>query len=168
MLLSAEALALIGLDHKPQVRAALRALMVQRHDSAELFDTAFDLFWRDPTAAQQAAALAMIDGSTPPASSRPVAGSRRIAEAMASPRKPRPREEQPPELDATFTVSEREHLQSMDFEQMSAAQIERAKAEIARLALPLDRRRTRRFRPDPGGARIDLAATLRTSLRRGG
>ena len=167
VLLSAEALSVIGLDHKPQVRAALRALMVQRHDSAELFDTAFDLFWRDPTAAQQAAALALIDGSTP-REQPPAAGSRRIAEAMASPRKPRPPEDRPPELDATFTVSEREHLQSMDFEQMSAAQIEGAKAEIARLALPLDRRRTRRFRPDPAGARIDLAATLRTSLRRGG
>ena len=51
---------------------------------------------------------------------------------------------------------------------MSAAEIAQAKAEIRRLALPLDRRPTRRFRPDPAGPRIDLAATLRTSLRRGG
>ena len=54
----------------------------------------------------------------------------------------------PPELDATMTVSDREQLQTMDFEQMSAAQITDAKAEIRRLHLPLDLRRTRRLRPD--------------------
>lgn len=164
---SAEAVALLGVERREHVRAALRALMVQRHEAAEVFDAAFDLFWRDPAAARQAAALAMLDGK-PPREQAPSPGSRRVAEAMAAPRTPRAAEERPPELDATFSVSEREQLQSMDFEQMSAAQIENAKAEIARLALPLDRRRTRRFRPDAGGPRIDLGATLRASLRRGG
>jgi len=56
----------------------------------------------------------------------------------------------------------------MDSESMSAAQIGQAKAEIRRLTLPLDLRRTRRLRPDPRGPRIDLAATMRRSLRRGG
>ena len=49
-----------------------------------------------------------------------------------------------------------------------AEQVARAKAEIRRLSLPLDARRTRRLRPDPHGPHIDLAATLRRSLRRGG
>ena len=163
-----QALGLLGIEDRGQVRTALRALMVQRHEQQDVFDQAFDLFWRDPTAANQAAMLAMLDGKKPQDDHRPTPGSRRVAEAMASPREQRPREERPPELDATMTVSEREQLQSMDFEQMSAAQIARAKAEITRLALPLDRQKTRRWRRDPAGARIDLAATLRLSLRRGG
>ena len=163
-----QALDLLGIEDRGQVRAALRALMVQRHEQQDVFDQAFELFWRDPTAANQAAMLAMLDGKKPKDDHRPTPGSRRVAEAMASPREQRPREERPPELDATMTVSEREQLQSMDFEQMSAAQIARAKAEITRLALPLDRQKTRRWRRDPAGARIDLAATLRLSLRRGG
>jgi uncharacterized protein with von Willebrand factor type A (vWA) domain len=164
-----EALRAIGIEDRGQVRAALRALMVQRHENGEVFDAAFELFWRDPTAAQQAALLAMMEGK-PLAEdkTKPKAGSRRLAEAMANRKQERPAEERPPELDATFSVSDREQLQTMDFEQMSAAQIGQAKAEIRRLALPLDRRQTRRFRPDPAGARVDLAATLRTSLRRGG
>lgn len=162
-----QALDLLGIEDRREVRAALRALMVQRHEHQDVFDQAFDLFWRDPAAAQQAAALAMIDGK-PPREQRPTPGSRRVAEAMTAPRQQRPAEDRPPELDATFSVSERELLQAMDFEQMSAAQIGQAKAEIRRLALPLDRRQTRRFRPDPAGPRIDLAATLRRSLRRGG
>ena len=161
-----QALALIGIEDRTQVRAALRALMVQRHEHREVFDQAFDLFWRDPTPDRHAAALAMLD-SRPPPPERPSPGSRRLAEAMAGPRQERPAQDRP-EIDAAMTVSEREQLQAMDFEQMSAAQVARAKAEIRRLALPLDRRPTRRFRPHPHGARIDLPATLRTSLRRGG
>ena len=163
---ASRALALLGVDDRNQVRAALRALMAQRHEAAEVFDQAFDLFWRDPAAMRQAAAMALLDGK-PPREQAPAPGNRRIAEAMAAP-KQRPPDDRPPELDATMGVSEREQLQSVDFEQMSAAQIDNARAAIRRLALPLDRRRTRRTRPDAGGPGIDLAATLRTSLRRGG
>jgi len=165
-----QALELIELGDRTQARAALRSLMVHRHEHIELFDHAFDLFWRDPNAAQQAAALALLEGSPPREDQRPAPGARRIAEAMAPPRPPAPpkSEEAPPELDAVMTVSEREQLRSMDIEQMSAEQVGRAKAEIRRLSLPLDLRRTRRLRPSAHGPRIDLAATLRRSLRRGG
>ncbi len=163
-----QALGLLGIENRTQVRAALRALMLNRHEHADIFDQAFDLFWRDPTADRHAAALAMLDSRRPPEPERPTPGSRRLAEAMAAPRQERAAEDRPPEMDATMTVSEREQLQTMDFEQMSAAQIANAKAEIRRLALPLDRRPTRRFRPSALGTRIDLPATLRTSLRRGG
>ena len=165
---AAQALELIDLGDKTQARAALRGLMVHRHEHMDLFDHAFDLFWRDPNAAQQAAALALMDGR-PPKEQRPQPGSRRIAEAMTTPHARPPQAEDPgPELDAVMTVSEQEQLRSMDFEQMSAEQVGRAKAEIRRLSLPLDLRRTRRLRPDANGPRIDLAATLRRSLRRGG
>lgn len=164
---ASEALRVVGIEDRGRVRAALHAVMVSRHENSELFEAAFELFWRDPTAAQQSALLAMLDGK-PPEPAKAKAGDRRLAEAMAARTERKQAEDRPPELDAIMSVSARELLQSMDFEQMSAAQIGQAKAEIRRLALPLDRRRTRRFRPDPAGARIDLAATLRTSLRRGG
>ncbi len=167
MVAAGAALGVVGIEDRGRVRAALRAVMVNRHEQTALFDAAFELFWRDPTAAQQSALLAMLDGK-PPEPARAKAGDRRLAEAMASRQQRKPAEERPPELDAIMSVSARELLQTLDFEQMSAAQIGQAKSEIRRLALPLDRRQTRRFRPDPAGARIDLAATLRTSLRRGG
>jgi uncharacterized protein with von Willebrand factor type A (vWA) domain len=83
-------------------------------------------------------------------------------------RKPRETEQPPPELDAAMTVSSLERLQTMDFEAMDADEIAAAKREIERLVLPLDARRTRRFRPDRAGPAPDLRATIRTSLRRGG
>ena len=163
---SARALALLGIEDREQVQAALRALMVQRHELQDIFDQAFDLFWRDPAQSDLSRAMALLEEQGP--AQPPSPGSRRLAEAMSAPRHERPAEDQPPERDATFTVSEREQLQRMDFEQMSAAQVAGAKAEIRRLTLPLDARPTRRTRPDAHGPRIDLRATLRTSLRRGG
>ena len=162
-----QALVLIGLDDRTQVQSALRALLIHRHEHQDLFDAAFALFWRDPTRTDMANLMALLDERTPEPAA-PTPGTRRLAEALQAPRTQRPAEDRPPELDATFTVSDREQLQRMDFEQMSAAQVANAKSEIRRLTLPLDARPTRRTRPDPAGPTIDLAAALRTSLRTGG
>jgi uncharacterized protein with von Willebrand factor type A (vWA) domain len=128
----------------------------------------FQLFWRDPEAAAHAAAMALMDANKPK-DEKPPPASRRLAEAMQE-NKPKPRlaEEPHPQHDMTFTVSERERLQAMAFEAMSAEDIARAKQEIRRLVLPLDEQRTRRFRADPAGPVTDLRATVRQSLRTGG
>ncbi len=163
------ALAAIDLGDRRQVHAALRAVMVHRREHFDLFDQAFLLFWRDPEAGKNAAAMALMDGMKQQEKAPPT--SRRIAEAMRSPtppQKPRPEEEQKQEIDMTLTVSDRERLQTMDFEAMSAEEIALAKQEIRKLALPLDERRTRRFRPDPLGPSVDLGATIKSSLRLGG
>ncbi len=165
-----EALTQIDIGDRRQVHAALRAVMVHRREHFELFDQAFLLFWRDPEAGKNAAAMALLEGMKEKA--KPPPASRRIAEAMTPPRTPppppRPEEEERPPQDMTLTVSERERLQTMDFEAMSAAEIAEAKKEIRRLVLPLDARPTRRFRPDPQGPTVDLRATIKASLRQGG
>jgi uncharacterized protein with von Willebrand factor type A (vWA) domain len=168
-LAAAEALTISGLESRETVRAALAATLLRRHEQSEIFHAAFDLFWRDPDRAQAAAALAMMEAQKPEDKARP--GGRRLAEAMAGDR-PRPPPEQPDqperELDASMTVSERERLQQMDFEAMSAQEIALAKQEIRKLVLPLDEKQTRRFRPDPLGPRVDLRATIRAATKTGG
>ena len=110
----------------------------------------------------------MLDAQKPEEKAK--AGGRRLAEAMANRPPPPPRETppEPPLRDAAMTVSEREQLQAMDFEAMSAAQIAAARQEIRKLVLPLDARPTRRFQPHPHGRRVDMRATLRASARHGG
>jgi len=164
-----EALTLVDIGDRAQVQTGLRGAMVHRHEHREVFDMAFRLFWRDDNAARQAAALAQMPAQKPPPRPRNDPGSRRVAEAFASQRdRAQLAEDEPPEFDAALTVSDRERLQTMDFEAMGAAEIAAAKAEIRRLVLPLDCRRTRRLRPDPRGGIADLRQTLRRSLRRGG
>jgi cation transport regulator ChaC len=48
-----------------------------------VFDQAFNLFWRDPTAAEQAVAMALLDAQKEKHKERPPSGTRRVAEAMA-------------------------------------------------------------------------------------
>ena len=168
MLAAQDAVALVDIGSREQVRTALRTTMVHRHEHAELFDHAFALFWRDPEAGRAAAAFDLLEGGKQPPPERAAPGSRRLAEAFNPGREPKPQEGARDEIEAVMTVSERERLQSMDFEAMSADDIAAAKREIGKLTLPLDLRRTRRLRPDPLGPRTDLGATLRESLRQGG
>ena len=164
-----DALTRIDLASKTEARTALRTSMIHRHEHQEVFDQAFALFWRDPSAAEQAAAMALPEAQKEKKLERPPPASRRIAEAFApkTDRKPQPQDE-PPVKDAVLTVSDQERLQSMDFEAMSADEIAAAKREIQRLTLPLDLRRTRRTRPDGNGPITDLRRTIRNSLRQGG
>ena len=164
-----EALIRVDLASKTQARTALRTAMIHRHEHQDVFDEAFALFWRDPSAAEQAAAMALLDAQKTPKAERPPPGVRRVAEAFASKKdKPPQAKDEPPVTDMTMTVSEQERLQHMDFEAMGAAEIAEAKREIRRLVLPLDLRRTRRKRPDSNGPITDLRRTIRASLRQGG
>jgi uncharacterized protein len=164
-----QALSLVDLGNRTEARTALCTAMLHRHEHQDVFDQAFNLFWRDPTAAEQAVAMALLEAQKEKRQDRAPPGSRRVAEAMAKPRDAVPRaEDEPPVQDAVLTVSDRERLQHMDFEAMSAAEIAAAKRAIRRLVLPLDLRRTRRLRADPLGPVTDLRRTIRQSLRQGG
>ncbi len=163
-----QALALVDIGNRAQVRTALRTTMIHRREHREVFDQAFALFWRDPTAAEQAVAMALLEAQKYRTPERPPPASRRVAEAFAPTREPRTEHEEAPKIDVALTVSDRERLQQMDFEAMSAEEIAEAKREIRALTLPLDLRRTRRRRPHSAGPVIDLRRTIRASLRTGG
>ncbi|MGH7067045.1 MAG: vWA domain-containing protein [Acetobacteraceae bacterium] len=163
-----EALALVNLGSRAETAIALSATMVHRREHREIFDSAFALFWRNPEAAREQATLSLL-APEKPKPERPAPGSRRLQEAFSRDRGQKPRDQEvPPKVEAVLTASERERLQQLDFAAMSAAEIAAAKAEIRRLVLPLDLRRTRRRRADASGPEIDLAGTIRASLRTGG
>ena len=99
---------------------------------------------------------------------KPHAGATRVADAL---NKAKPRERKPkPELqfDMRLTMSADEILQRKDFAQMTAAEVLRARELIAKLVMPLDLRKTRRYAPDASGERIDPRRSFRRSLRGGG
>jgi uncharacterized protein with von Willebrand factor type A (vWA) domain len=167
---AAQALSAIDATNRTDARAALAAVLAQRHDRREVFDAAFDVFWRDPTGSELARAMAAIDGAMRKQDdAKARAASRRILEAMAAEQKARPREEPQPDqqLDMTLTFSASEQLRQMDFEAMSAAEITAARAAIRKMRLVLEETATRRFRPAPTGHRWDAPATLRRALKRG-
>jgi uncharacterized protein with von Willebrand factor type A (vWA) domain len=166
VLAAVEAVRAVGIADRADFYWALHAVFVNRRDQRELFDQAFHIFWRNPELLEKMMALMLpaIRGAEPAEEM-----NRRLAEALHGGEgsgKDRPRETEI-EVDATMTFSDRELLRRMDFEKMSTAELAEARAAIRRMVLPLADVATRRFAPDPRGARTDMRATLRAQLRSG-
>jgi uncharacterized protein with von Willebrand factor type A (vWA) domain len=157
----------VGLTNKIDFYWTLHAVFVNRHDQREMFDQAFRLFWRDPQLAERMMAL-LLPQARQDAGARRAEMSRRLAEALQAGAPPRPAEQTEERIDAVMTVSDREILQTKDFEQMSTDEIAEAKRMLARLRLPIGEYPTRRFAPHVAGTQADLRATLRATARSGG
>ena len=143
----------------------MSAVLLSRQEQRPIFDQAFRIFWRDPKLAEKMMQLVLPQAygrAAKPAEQQ----SQRLTDALFN--QERDSREQKLDIEARLTFSSREVLQRMDFDTMSAAELAEAKRMLAELRLPLPEVRTRRFRPDRTGRRIDLRATLRETLREGG
>jgi uncharacterized protein len=154
------ALEAIDIGKRADVFTTLEAIFVKRREHALIFAQAFDLFFR---AAEEW--KSMLDSVPLPeqAKKKPKPASRRVQEAMSRPQTHE--EPQAQEQDLRLSVSDRELLQKKDFAQMSAAEIADVTRAIARMRLPQAELKTRRYRPDTRGHRIDMRKTLRQALR---
>lgn len=168
MLDAVEAVQTIGIGHKDEFRAALEAVFVKRRQDAEMFDQAFRLFWRRRALLEKMMATMMPVAPGNPNDKRDEA-LRRITEALFNEKKPdQEQEKERVDFDSRLTVSDIEVFRARDFDGMSAAELAEAKKAIAKLDMPLNRVKTRRFVADPHGHRADPRAAMRASLRAGG
>ncbi len=162
-----------GIETRADLRSALRSVLVSRVDHLLLFDTAFDLFWRDPDIAAKMMAALLPEVSGRGSASPPPPPPMRLLDAMHGQQKqslpPQPTEEPDQlEFDATLTFSANEKFQRLDFEGMSADEWALAKHAIRDFALPVKPIRTRRHKPVNRGQTIDLRRTMRETVRTGG
>ena len=147
----------------------LHAVFVKKHEHTIIFRQAFDIFWKKRGFVEKLLALmSPIADPKREKAQKAEAGATRVADALLKKENPDRKEAPSLDLDARFTASGDEVLRAKDFAQMSAAEIVRAKALIARLQMPDDAVLTRRFGSNPRGRRIDPRATFRRSLRAGG
>jgi uncharacterized protein with von Willebrand factor type A (vWA) domain len=157
------ALPLVDIGNRADVFATLEAIFVKRHEHALIFAQAFDLFFRPSDDWKQ-----ILDSVPLPdqAKKKPPPASRRVQEAFSPTRMTETPQTQAEEV--RLSVSDKEILQKKDFAQMTAAEIAEVTRAIASLKLPQAELRTRRYRPDTRGQRLDMRRTLRGSLRTGG
>jgi uncharacterized protein with von Willebrand factor type A (vWA) domain len=145
----------------------LHSVFVKRHEHSVLFDQAFRIFFRKRAYIEKLIA-SMLPIAPPQKSKAPPPGAQRIQDALFAGLNAQDRDKSEIEVDARFTVSDRELLRQKDFAQMTAAEIAAAKDAIARLVLPLNEVRTRRLAPNRRGRIIDIRRTLRASMKAGG
>jgi uncharacterized protein len=153
------ALAVVGLDSREDVRAALCATLIQEPSDLALFDHLFEAFF-----ARRSFAIAGSEPVTPQSRGLEAApAARRLAESLArlSGTQPLPGTERR-ELRATGSFASRERLATKDFEQMTAAELAEARRLIAAAPARSAQRRSRRWQHGAAGGRVDLAAMLRS------
>ncbi len=153
----------------------LHACFVNRPEHRTVFAQLFRLYWRDPRYLEHMMA-AMLPAIRGVQEDRPAqAAEKRAAEALLDGAEAPPRDDDPEtpeedaliEVDASLTMSAAERLRTLDFEQMSLAEMAEARRMLARLALPVKPLPSRRGMGAPQG-RIDAARSMRAALRRGG
>ena len=171
VLRAVQAIETIGVGDRNDFYWALHAVFVNRRDQRELFDQAFHIFWRNPKILERMMSLVLpgLRGDETPDQEEV---SPRVAEGLRGGARDqeleRQIEEEETKIDAAMSWSRNEVLREKDFEKMTTDEMNQAKRALQSLRLPLPEVKTRRFFPNPRGARADLRATMRTILRTGG
>ena len=176
VLTAIEAVEAAGFTHRADFYWTLHAVFVSRPEERQVFNQVFRLFWRDPRYMEHMMSLMLPAIRGVQDEERAAAAAKRAAEALLDgadaplpPERDEAGEEETKiEIDASQTASTDERLRSLDFEQMSAAEVAAAKRMLARLSLPVKPLQTRRLTPDPLGRRADWRRTLRAAARTGG
>ncbi|HKW80534.1 MAG TPA: VWA domain-containing protein, partial [Casimicrobiaceae bacterium] len=163
VIVALDAVAAVGVANRDDFRAALESVLIERHEHKILFDQAFELYWRNPRLLERMMALLLpkVRGRAPPAEAQAPLPARLAAAMATSPQGDLETAEREIELDAAFTFSPREVLQTRDFESMTGAELAQVKAMISRLRLPLPELPVRRTTAAPRGHAVDMRATLR-------
>jgi uncharacterized protein len=163
-----EALRWIDIERRDDVRATLATLLVHAPDEREIFDQAFDLFWRDPDWEGKLRALLLpkvTNGAPPPKRNNRLADAL-AARATGSNASRLHEKEEPLHARATFSAQER--LSHRDFETLTADEWRALRHQIRSHRMPLATEPTRRLKAALHGARADLRASARDAVRSGG
>ena len=156
----------VPVGHKQDFRHTARCLLVHRKPDLPLFDEAFQVFWRRPSAEQTTRDLRSMGEQrryrAPQVRPAPI-----DEEGPAEDRESSDDEAAQPAVDLTRTFSAREVLRAKDFAYYTTHEMEQARQMMAELAWDLGRRRSRRRIPGPG-SQVDLRRTFRRNLKHGG
>lgn len=164
-----------GFSEKRDFFWVLHACFVNRPEHRRVFSQVFRLYWRDPRYMEHMMAMMLpaLRGAQEERSAE--AGEKRAAEALLDgverdlPQQDETSEDDSEiEIDASRTASGEERLRTLDFEQMSTAEVAEAKRMLARLSLPVKPIKSRRRTPALLGREMDWRRTMRRSMRRGG
>ena len=171
-----KAVEVAGVTRREDFYWTMASVFIDKREQFELFDQAFQVFWRNPKLLERALSLLMPENILPATDGSEAVADDRVSNRLSDATKsdieaPEEEGEAPPDeikADAAFSSSAQEILSEVDFESMTQAEMAEAKRLIARLRLPIPEITTRRFRPDERGSRIDLRMTLRAGMRTGG
>lgn len=156
----------IGVTRRDNLYHAARALFVHKHSEQPLFDRAFNLFF----AIQGKPQNNFIDPTQAPVARRyrPKTIQQLAEEEQQTnqPKQSNPNQPQPESEELPF-YSAGEILKHKKFDQFTDEELKAARRFIDQMNWRVGLRRTRRYKSDPRGARLDLSRVLRKNLKHG-
>ncbi|OAN84555.1 VWA domain-containing protein [Jannaschia sp. EhC01] len=168
------AVAAVGFSEKAEFYYTLRACFTARPEHRAIYDQVFRLYWRDPQYLEHMMSMLTPAVRGVAAERQLKAAEKRAAEALLhgverdAPDLPEGDAGTEIEVDATLTMSREERLKTLDFEQMSVAEMAEAKRLIAQMTLSVPPLVSRRTVASVQGAQADWRRTMRIAMRRGG
>ncbi|WJY20587.1 VWA domain-containing protein [Fontisubflavum oceani] len=164
-----------GFTERADFFYTLQACFTSRPEHRAAFTQIFRLYWRDPQYLEHMMSMMLpaIRGVAEERAVKPA--EKRAAEALLDgvardlPEMGDGKDQGTEiEVDASLTMSAEERLRSLDFEQMSNAELAEAKRMLARLSLPIRPLKSRRTMAARHGALPDWRRTMRAAMRQGG
>lgn len=164
-----------GFSDKADFYFTLQACFTARPEHRAIFAQIFRLFWRDPRYLEHMMAMLLPAMKNVAEDRVAKPAEKRAAEALLD----GVNRDLPDaidlddagteiEVDATLTMSTQERLRSLDFEQMSMAEMAQAKRMLAKMTLPVRPLQSRRMMAANHGPIPDWRRTMRCAMRRGG
>ncbi|SIT76522.1 hypothetical protein SAMN05421665_0389 [Yoonia rosea] len=168
-----DAVSAVGFSQKQDFFWTLHACFVSKPEEHLIFTQLFRLYWRDPEYLEHMMSFLrpMVRGTQEERAAAPA--EKRAAEALLDgedrplPPQSDTDDEIEIDIDATQTASAEERLRTLDFELMSNAEMNAAKAVLAKLSLPVPPVLSRRTARLPGTL-PDWQGTMRQAMRKGG
>ena len=148
-------------------RLAARALLVHRRGDLELFDEAFQVFWRRPAHGRSMRDLRSMGEERRYRTPRVAPHREDTSDGPPGDDGSEDANDRQPVVDLQRSFSAREVLRQRDFAEFTPAEVSAARSLMADLAWDLGRRRTRRLTLGDGSD-IDLRRSMRRSLSHGG
>ena len=148
-------------------RLAARALLVHRRSDLELFDEAFQVFWRRPAHGRSMRDLRSMGEERRYRTPRVMPHREDTSDGPPQDDAGEDAGDRQPVVDLQRSFSAREVLRQRDFAEYTPAEVAAARSLMAELAWDLGRRRTRRLTWGYGSD-IDLRRSMRRSLSHGG
>ena len=157
----------VGVESREDFYWTMHAVFVNHPRQRLIFDQAFQVFWRNPRILERAMSLVLPQIRAPmDDSSQEMAN--RLSDVLFSDMKTKniaQEQETETEIRATLTYSDRERLQTVDFDSMSKAELEQVQKVIAKMRFAFKELKTRRFHSHAQGDRLDMRKTIKKSLR---
>jgi uncharacterized protein with von Willebrand factor type A (vWA) domain len=156
-------LQILGIKRRDDFRYALGAHFVRRREDIEIFDLAFELFWRDPFNVNGTNAAKSSAENEEDKKRLPERLKHALQDAL---QKRESRRQQQRNETVGIAVSQREEFQQRDFGSMTPEELAAAQRTLRKLTIPAAMIRTRRARTDPGGKQVDFRKTMAEAARK--